>query len=242
MGYTSGRTTTAQDMDGKNVQREVVKKGWLLKRGEYITTWRKRYFVLFSDGGFSGFKTMESVERESGEKQNNFTVEGCQIMTASKPKPFTFIIRGLQLTSVVERMFSVESEPERQAWVEAIEKVKEGLSVHSPAGGAGATNENPLQDYELLKVLGRGTFGKVVLCREKKNQKLCDEDLAEGGDRQSGRGGAHHGGEEGVGEQRTPFHHQFEEVVHNRRSALPGDGVCQRRGALCPPWQGAQVH
>jgi len=111
-------------------------------------------------------------ERESGEKQNNFTVEGCQIMTASKPKPFTFIIRGLQLTSVVERMFSVESEPERQAWVEAIEKVKEGLSVHSPAGGAGATNENPLQDYELLKVLGRGTFGKVVLCREKKNQKL----------------------------------------------------------------------
>ena len=30
-----------------------------------------------------------------------------------------------QLTSVVERMFSVESEPERQSWVEAIEGVKE---------------------------------------------------------------------------------------------------------------------
>ena len=75
----------------------MVKKGWLHKRGEYIQTWRKRYFVLFSDGGFSGFRTMESVEAESGEKQNNFTVEGCQIMTASKPKPFTFIIRGLQV-------------------------------------------------------------------------------------------------------------------------------------------------
>jgi len=160
-------------MERKNLQREVVKKGWLHKRGEYIQTWRKRYFVLFSDGGFSGFKTMESVEGESGEKQNNFTVEGCQIMTASKPKPFTFIIRGLQLTSVVERMFSVESEPERQSWIEAIEKVKEGLAVHSPTGDSHvATNENPLQDYELLKVLGRGTFGKVVLCREKKNQKL----------------------------------------------------------------------
>jgi len=170
-GTTSG-TTSAQEMDGKNLQREVVKKGWLQKRGEYITTWRKRYFVLFSDGGFSGFKTMESVEDESGEKQNNFTVEGCQIMTASKPKPFTFIIRGLQLTSVVERMFSVDTETQRQSWVEAIEKVKEGLAVHSPAGGTVSTNENPLQDYELLKVLGRGTFGKVVLCREKKNQKL----------------------------------------------------------------------
>ena len=57
-----------------------MKKGWLHKRGEYIQTWRKRYFVLFSDGAFSGFKTMESVEAESGEKQNNFTVEGCQLI------------------------------------------------------------------------------------------------------------------------------------------------------------------
>ena len=59
---------------------KVVKKGYLHKRGEYVKTWRKRYFILFSDGDFSGFRTMESVEAESGEKQNNFTVEGCQII------------------------------------------------------------------------------------------------------------------------------------------------------------------
>merc|ERR1712012_99257 len=155
----------------ENMGREVVKKGYLHKRGEYVKTWRKRYFILFSDGDFSGFRTMESVEAESGEKQNNFTVEGCQIIKKNRPKPFTFIIRGLQLTSVVERMFSVDSEPERQSWIEAIEAVKEGLAVSS-AGASQAKSENPLQDYELLKVLGRGTFGKVVLCREKKNQKL----------------------------------------------------------------------
>merc|ERR1711962_1549554 len=155
----------------ENMGREVVKKGYLHKRGEYVKTWRKRYFILFSDGDFSGFRTMESVEAESGEKQNNFTVEGCQIIKKNRPKPFTFIIRGLQLTSVVERMFSVDSEPERQSWIEAIEAVKEGLAATS-AGGSQAKSENPLQDYELLKVLGRGTFGKVVLCREKKNQKL----------------------------------------------------------------------
>ena len=77
---------------------KVVKKGYLHKRGEYVKTWRKRYFILFSDGDFSGFRTMESVEAESGEKQNNFTVEGCQIIKKNRPKPFTFIIRGLQVS------------------------------------------------------------------------------------------------------------------------------------------------
>lgn len=44
---------------------------------------------------------------------NNFTVKGCQIMSVDRPKPYTFIIRGLQWTTVIERMFHVESEKER---------------------------------------------------------------------------------------------------------------------------------
>ena len=57
------------------------------------------------------------------------------------------------------------------------------------------------------------------------SEAVCDEDFAQGGDRESGRGknfpflylsdhpdqgGAHNGGEESAGEQRAPFHHQFE--------------------------------
>jgi len=33
-----------------------VKEGWLLKRGEYIASWRPRYFILRGDGTFRGFK------------------------------------------------------------------------------------------------------------------------------------------------------------------------------------------
>lgn len=35
---------------------QVVKEGWLLKRGEYIASWRPRYFLLKSDGSFRGYK------------------------------------------------------------------------------------------------------------------------------------------------------------------------------------------
>ena len=55
-------------------------------------------------------------------------------MTAEKPKPFTFFIRGLQMTTVVERMFHVDSAAERAGWLEAIERVKKKLDEVRIAG------------------------------------------------------------------------------------------------------------
>lgn len=80
--------------------------------GEHIKTWRSRYFLLLSDGSLIGYKN--KPEGMTAEPLNNFTVKGCQIMTFDRPKPYTFIIRGLQWTTVtIERMFHVESEKER---------------------------------------------------------------------------------------------------------------------------------
>jgi len=91
----------------------VIKEGWLLKRGEHIKNWRHRYFVLMGDGSLLGFKTKPEQSVLTSDPLNNFTVKGCQIMKADRPKPFTFIIRGLQWTTVIERTFHVESEKER---------------------------------------------------------------------------------------------------------------------------------
>lgn len=124
---------------------------------------------------------------------NNFTVRGCQIMKTDIPKQFAFIIRGLQWTSVIERTFHAESEADREAWCSAIINISSRLppldstSTDVEMSDVKMNDANRFQitshessrgrriqldDFEYLKVLGKGTFGKVILCREKKSGSL----------------------------------------------------------------------
>lgn len=97
----------------------IVKEGWLYKCGEHIKNWRPRYFILRDDGSLMGYTTKPD-DTGTTDQLNNFTVRGCQIMSVDRPKPFTFIIRGLQSANVIERTFHVDSDQERNEWIEAI--------------------------------------------------------------------------------------------------------------------------
>ncbi|CAH0755523.1 unnamed protein product [Diatraea saccharalis] len=176
----------------------IVKEGWLQKRGEHIRNWRDRYFILFDNGDLVGFKT-QPERNNYRDPLNKFTVRDCQIMAVDKPRPYTFTIRGLQWTTVIERNFSVDTEKEREEWVAAIRFVSGQLSSGSSAvaaagaaagatAAAGADGDDhdiaqlgtsfrdprriTLEKFEFVKVLGKGTFGKVVLSREKGTGKL----------------------------------------------------------------------
>ena len=46
-----------------------------------------------------------------------------------RPKANTFLIRGLQYTTVVERMFYASNKEEREEWIKAIESIAERLQV-----------------------------------------------------------------------------------------------------------------
>ena len=163
---------------------KTVKEGWLNKRGEYIKNWRARYFELKADGSFLGYKEKPTVANT--EPLNNFTVAKCQLMKADKIKKNAFIIRCLQWTTFVERTFCVDTPDERDSWMEAIRTTAAAVSDKSVAEQQASTSSaeaaaetassgkdtKGLEDFEMLKVLGKGTFGKVMLGKDKKTNEV----------------------------------------------------------------------
>ncbi|XP_072302888.1 RAC-beta serine/threonine-protein kinase-like [Eucyclogobius newberryi] len=166
----------------------IVREGWLQKRGEYIKTWRPRYFILKSDGSFIGYKEKPDLNDQSSPPLNNFSVAQCQLMKTERPKPNTFIIRCLQWTTFIERTFHVDTNEEREEWMRAIQSVANNLKMREeeeeePMDVFGSPSECSLEemevamsksrnkvnmsDFEYLKLLGKGTFGKVILVKEK---------------------------------------------------------------------------
>ncbi|XP_036053836.1 RAC-beta serine/threonine-protein kinase [Onychomys torridus] len=111
----------------------VIKEGWLHKRGEYIKTWRPRYFLLKSDGSFIGYKERPEAPDQTLPPLNNFSVAECQLMKTERPRPNTFVIRCLQWTTVIERTFHVDSPDERCSKVILFATYFPELTL--PAGG-----------------------------------------------------------------------------------------------------------
>uniref|UniRef100_A0A674BHW7 non-specific serine/threonine protein kinase n=1 Tax=Salmo trutta TaxID=8032 RepID=A0A674BHW7_SALTR len=166
--------------------QNVVKEGWVQKRGEYIKNWRPRYFLLKTDGSFIGYKD-KPQDADLAYPLNNFSVAKCQLMKTERPKPNTFIIRCLQWTTVIERTFHVDTPDERDEWAEAIQMVADSLAKQEEEGSLcsptsqieNEVNEEEMDtstsqhkrktmnDFDYLKLLGKGTFGKVILVKEK---------------------------------------------------------------------------
>ncbi|KAF2068608.1 hypothetical protein CYY_010065 [Polysphondylium violaceum] len=143
------------------------KQGFLIKEGGSIKTWRKRWCVFkngsifYSKNPSSGelgiihFSNVSSVTQSTRKKKNCFEV------------------------ATPERTYYMKapSMEEMNSWIlvlnQYLEKMKVALAKNGDGKSAVATIDKVgIEDFDLLKVIGKGSFGKVMQVRKKDNGRI----------------------------------------------------------------------
>jgi len=132
------------------------KTGYLTKEGGSIKTWKKRYFIL-KNGEFSYFK--DKKDKEATGVIQLFGATAVQLGERKK-HPHCFEI----VTPARVYAFSADSAEERLSWVEALNKER---NAHEDK-----EKKMNVEDFDLLTLVGKGSFGKVMQVRKKDSGKI----------------------------------------------------------------------
>ena len=112
----TGMTENATDYDGVEFWSNPERTGWLTKQGEYIKTWRRRWFVL-KQGKLFWFKdsavTRASRPRGVVPVATCLTVKGAEDIL-NKPNAFELSTRSDTM------YFIADSEKEKEDWINSI--------------------------------------------------------------------------------------------------------------------------
>uniref|UniRef100_A0A2I3RZ59 non-specific serine/threonine protein kinase n=1 Tax=Pan troglodytes TaxID=9598 RepID=A0A2I3RZ59_PANTR len=150
--------------------------------GEYIKTWRPRYFLLKSDGSFIGYKERPEAPDQTLPPLNNFSVAALSGSDRSCPNSHGYVVICLPVVAL-------SCSTLREEWMRAIQMVANSLKQRAPGEDpmdykCGSPSDSStaeemevavskarakvtMNDFDYLKLLGKGTFGKVILVREK---------------------------------------------------------------------------
>eukprot|EP01087_Luapelamoeba_hula_P007388 TRINITY_DN1815_c1_g1_i1.p1 TRINITY_DN1815_c1_g1~~TRINITY_DN1815_c1_g1_i1.p1 ORF type:complete len:461 (+),score=104.74 TRINITY_DN1815_c1_g1_i1:164-1546(+) len=149
---------------------ELIHKGTLRKQGGKIKTWKRRWCVLDTT-------QLTYYKSEGGEHMGEIPVSSFgSIIPGDKKskegKEFKLATPGR------EYVFVAEDENDMKAWIEALNKAKQagGGGASGVSGGgnrprtAAAAEEVRYteEDFEKLRVVGQGSFGKVLQVRNRR--------------------------------------------------------------------------
>eukprot|EP00252_Welwitschia_mirabilis_P011676 TRINITY_DN2601_c0_g1_i1.p3 TRINITY_DN2601_c0_g1~~TRINITY_DN2601_c0_g1_i1.p3 ORF type:complete len:145 (+),score=18.84 TRINITY_DN2601_c0_g1_i1:83-517(+) len=111
-----GNSSAATDHGGVDFWNTPERAGWLMKQGEYIKTWRRRWFVLKKGKLFwfkDSFVTKDSRPRGIIPVGSCLTVKGAEDVLN---KPFAF-----ELSTNAETMYFIaDSDKEKEEWINSI--------------------------------------------------------------------------------------------------------------------------
>jgi len=134
----------------------MEKTGFLTKEGGSIKTWKRRYFSL-KNAELTYFKD------KGGEELGKIPLSAASSiqMADKRKKPHCFEI----VTPSRIYAFSAENEEERKDWVESLRQSKASITPK-------AAERVGVEDFDLLNLVGKGSFGKVMQVRKKDTGKI----------------------------------------------------------------------
>ncbi|EYU20025.1 hypothetical protein MIMGU_mgv1a014948mg [Erythranthe guttata] len=136
MGSTQAN---ADDYDGVEFWGTPERSGWLTKQGEYIKTWRRRWFVL-KQGKVFWFK--ESAVTRASRPRGVIPVANCLTVKGAEDRinrEFAF-----ELSTRNETMYFIaDSEKEKEDWINSIGR---SIVQHSRS-----VTDNEILDYDSRK-------------------------------------------------------------------------------------------
>nr|GEX35227.1 hypothetical protein [Tanacetum cinerariifolium] len=105
-----------EDYDGVEYWSHPERTGWLTKQGEYIKTWRRRWFVL-KQGKLFWFK--ESIVTRGSSPRGVIPLGGCLTVKGAEDvinKEFSF-----ELSTRSDTMYFIaDSDKEKEDWINSI--------------------------------------------------------------------------------------------------------------------------
>lgn len=150
------------------------RQGFLVKEGGNIKTWRKRWCVLKAG-------TLLYHKKQDGDKLGIISIANVSMVRSSsyKKKRHCFELWTPERTYYM----CATSDVDRDGWIEAITIAKKSLEKRQDSttngnganhGGAPAGSEDrvTIKDFDLLNVVGKGSFGKVMQVKKKDNGKI----------------------------------------------------------------------
>lgn len=162
---------------------EIIKNGWCTKLGGFFKTWKRRWFVL--QGNTLSYYT----DKDQALKGTILITPDCQIdkYPQCKKQPAFCIQTAKRLYQLVPT-----TEQEVDEWIKVLNEVKNGKnSINDQNNNAVNNNETnnndnrntdnkdtkpaekvTLDDFEIIKTLGRGSYGKVTLAKNKHDNQI----------------------------------------------------------------------
>lgn len=142
-----------------------TKEGWMTKQGGMIKTWKKRWFMLV---GQELIYSEKPGKKESGKIDLSTASDIADAPECKKPHAFRIVVDGVRTYYIC-----AQSEKDEQEWINFLKAARgSGPAQTTTSAPAAPERKIGVNDFDTIRVIGRGSYGKVQLVRCKVDGKL----------------------------------------------------------------------